>query len=242
MNEFSYELLEEIGSGGTARVYHGWDCELKRPVAIKQIDDRIRQDPRCMEQFWEDAQFLANLEHDNIINVYGVEKKQGWLIMELMQGSVADKVAGGPLPPDLVRSIMRQTLDALDFLHKKNRVHGQVRPTNILINDQGRVKLSDFAGTLVGDEFRLQASAKNTLRRNCSAPTLGPLGQRWTCIASASPHWSCSKVPNLTPCSRGLAKVGQIWSTPGCAGTAPLMSNCHLWPKLYRICRVTWPQ
>ena len=84
-----------------------------------------------------EAQFLAQFEHDNVLRVYSVDTERGWIIMELMKGTLASLIADGPSDPDLVRSVLKQTLDALAFLHEKNKVHGTVRPTNLLINDAG---------------------------------------------------------------------------------------------------------
>jgi serine/threonine protein kinase/tetratricopeptide (TPR) repeat protein len=150
----NYEVLEEIGRGEAATVYRARDLQLKRFVAIKELHEKLRRDPRQMEHFWEEAQFLANLEHENIVQIFGIEKDRGWIIMELMRGSLDTKLAQGPLAHDLVRSVLRQTLEGLKHLHEKGKLHGAVKPANLLINDQGRVKLSDSAGIAAGGVVR----------------------------------------------------------------------------------------
>ena len=172
----TYELLQEIGRSEFATVHRARDFMLKRYVAVKELHERFRQDPARMEQFWEEAQFLANLEHPNIVQVFGVDKDQGWLILELMRGSLNDKLTEGPLPPDLVRSVLRQALEALQFLHKRNRLHGSVKPSNLLINDEGWIKLSDSAGVSMGGEMRRPTGTPKYLAPELLNPQFGAVG------------------------------------------------------------------
>jgi serine/threonine protein kinase len=172
----TYEVLEEIGRGGVATVYRARDLALKRYVAIKELDVKFQNDQRQMEHFWEEAQFLANLRHDNIVQVHGLDKERGWIIMELMKGSLDAKLAEGALPPDLVRSVLRQTLGALQALHQSRKFHGGVKPGNLLINDQGRVKLSDSAGIASSEELRRPTGSAKYLAPEMLNPELGAVG------------------------------------------------------------------
>ena len=99
-----------------------------------------------MQRFWDEARFLANVEHDKVVQIYGLDQERGWVIMELADGSLANSLATGPLPPDWVRSVLRQVLDGLDCLHHQGRVHGAIKPANLLLTNQGLVKLSDTSG------------------------------------------------------------------------------------------------
>jgi serine/threonine protein kinase/formylglycine-generating enzyme required for sulfatase activity len=169
----SYELFEELGRGVNTVVYRAYDLSLGREVAIKELDETARRDPRHRERFLREAQFLAQFEHDNVLRVYSVDTERGWIVMELMKGTLATLIANGPSDPDLVRSILKQTLDALAFLHEKNKVHGTVRPTNLLINDAGRVKLSEFEQTDVGGELRAPQGSKKYLAPELIRPEFG---------------------------------------------------------------------
>ena len=169
----SYELFEELGRGVNTVVYRAYDLSLGREVAIKELDETARRDPRHRERFLREAQFLAQFEHDNVLRVYSVDTERGWIVMELMKGTLASLIANGPSDPDLVRSILKQTLDALAFLHEKNKVHGTVRPTNLLINDAGRVKLSEFEQTDVGGELRAPQGSKKYLAPELIRPEFG---------------------------------------------------------------------
>ena len=172
----AYELFEELGRGTNTVVYRSYDLSLGREVAIKELDESGRRDPRHRERFLREAQFLAQFEHDNVLRVYSVDQERGWIIMELMKGTLASKIEEGPSDPDLVRSVLKQTLDALAFLHEKKKVHGTVRPTNLLINDMGRVKLSEFEQTAVGGELRVPTGSKKYLAPELIRAEFGEFG------------------------------------------------------------------
>jgi serine/threonine protein kinase/formylglycine-generating enzyme required for sulfatase activity len=172
----AYELFEELGRGVNTVVFRSYDLSLGREVAIKELDENSRRDPRQREQFLREAQFLAQFEHDNVLRVYSVDTERGWIVMELMKGTLASIIAAGPSDPDLVRSVLKQTLDALAFLHEKDKVHGTVRPTNLLINDTGRVKLSEFEQTAAGGELRAPKGSKKYLAPELIKPEFGDFG------------------------------------------------------------------
>lgn len=172
----AYELFDELGRGANTVVFRSYDLALGREVAVKELDENSRRDPRQCEQFLREAQFLAQFEHDNVLRVYSVDPQRGWIIMELMKGTLASIIAAGPSSPDLVRSVLKQTLDALAFLHEKNKVHGTVRPSNLLINDAGRVKLSEFEQTAVSGELRAPKGSKKYLAPELIKPEFGDFG------------------------------------------------------------------
>lgn len=172
----TYELFEVLGRGTNTVVYRGYDLTLGREVAIKELDESGRRDPRLRERFLREAQFLAQFEHENVLRVYAVDTERGWIIMELMKGTLASIIAAGASEPDLVRSVLKQTLEALAFLHEKNKVHGTVRPTNLLINEAGRVKLSEFEQTAVGGELRAPRGSKKYLAPELIRPEFGDFG------------------------------------------------------------------
>lgn len=168
------ETFEKLGTGENTVVYRGYDTTLERNVAVKELDPVARGDVRRREQFYREAQFLAQHQDENILTVYSVDREQGWIVMELMKGTLASQVASGPLAPDLVRSVLQQVLRALNFLHKRGKIHGKVRPSNMLINDEGRVKLSDFEETDPNGELRrptggMKYLAPELLRREFGA-------------------------------------------------------------------------
>ena len=172
----TYELLESIGAGALATVYRARDLSLQRDVAVKALRDAVRADPVRSQQLYDAAQFLAGLSHDNIVQVYGLDRDRGWLIMELLPGDLAKRLARGPLPPDLVRSVLQQALKGLQALHAQKKLHGAVKPSNLLIDDHGRVKLGDSAGLSLDGEVRRPEGGPKYLAPELINPEFGPVG------------------------------------------------------------------
>ncbi|AMV16400.1 serine/threonine-protein kinase [Planctomyces sp. SH-PL14] len=139
-----YELLEKIGAGSFATVYRARDRELGREVAIKQIHERFLKDPAQLERYWSEAQLLASLQHPNIVTIYDVVRPKGWLILELMQGNIRDRLAGKQMDLRALRTTLAHCLRALKYLHSRGVIHGDVKPSNLMIDHRKRVKLGDF--------------------------------------------------------------------------------------------------
>ena len=177
----NYEIFEEIGRGENSVVYRAWDLLLKRDVAIKELNsepgsDGGRSDAERTNQLLKEAGFLAQFEHENVLRIHTVEQDRGWIVMELMKGSLANQISAKAMEPDTVRSVLRQVLAALDFLHTKSKVHGSVRPSNILINEQGTVKLSDFEASSGDGELRVPKGSKKYLAPELIRSEFGTFG------------------------------------------------------------------
>jgi hypothetical protein len=201
----TFEVLDEIGRGSVATVYRAWDLGLQRYVAIKEMHEKLQGDERHMEVFWEEAQFLANLKHDNIVQIHSMDKERGWIIMELMEGSLDTRLAAEPLPADLVRSVLRQTLNALVTLHGSGKLHGSVWPGNILINERGRVKLSDSAGITLVDEIRRPTGSARPLAPELLNPEFGPVGTQVDLYCLGLAALEMLKGPSFANLFKGVA-------------------------------------
>ena len=150
-----YEILAQIGSGEHTKVYEGFEFDLQRRVAVKELDRSLLQDPLRSKQLLDEARFLASLNHPNIIEVYSVDESRGHVVMELMECTLRDKLdSHGALNPADVREILRQCLDALSCIHALGKTHGQISLANLLADDKGRVKISNSPGFSDSSEFR----------------------------------------------------------------------------------------
>jgi serine/threonine-protein kinase len=139
-----YQLLDKIASGSFATVYRGRDQELGREVAIKQIHEQFLTDPAQLDRYWAEAQLLASFQHPNIVTIYDIVRERGWLIMELMQGDLS-KIAGRKqMPLESLKTTLAHCLRALKFLHSHGIIHGDIKPSNMMIDRRKRVKLGDF--------------------------------------------------------------------------------------------------
>lgn len=139
-----YDVISQIGQGDFAIVYKARDRELGREVAIKQIHQQYLADPQQLEKYWQEAQLLAALEHPNVMTIYDLVRPLGWLVLELMQGSLRDRTAGQPMNLDYLRVTLFHCLHALKFLHSHGIIHGDIKPGNMMLDRRNRVKIGDF--------------------------------------------------------------------------------------------------
>ncbi len=172
----NYELFEEIGRTASTVVYRAHDLALGRDVAIKELTDQGRRDPQRQERFLRETQFLAQTEHPGVLRIHTVVQENAWIVMELMKGSLATQIRHAPMQPDTVRSVLRQLLSALEFLHGRGKLHGAIRPSNILIDAQGSVRLSDFEPTDLDGELRPPAATQKYIAPECIRAEFGKLG------------------------------------------------------------------
>ena len=139
-----YEMLEKIGAGSFATVYRAHDDELRREVAIKQIHEHYLDETEQLDRYWREAQLLASLHHPNIVTIFDIDRERGWLIMELMQANLGQRMAGRPMDLKSLRTAVAQVLRALKYLHARGIVHGDIKPSNMMIDARRRIKLGDF--------------------------------------------------------------------------------------------------
>ena len=144
-----YELYRKLGRGGMAEVYLARDQMLDRSVAVKVLFPALATDPGFVERFRREAQAAASLSHPNIVNVFDWGEANGtyFIVMEYVEGeSLADMIQGhGRLHPDRAAEIGGDIASALDFAHRSGGViHRDVKPGNVLITQEGAVKVADF--------------------------------------------------------------------------------------------------
>ena len=139
-----YKILEKIGSGSFATVYRAKDEELGREVAIKQLHSEYLADPARLDRYWQEAQLLASLQHPNIVTIFDIVRERGWLVMELMQSNLATRLAGRQVDLRALRASLAHVLRALKYLHSHGIIHGDIKPSNLMIDVRRRIKLGDF--------------------------------------------------------------------------------------------------
>src|ERR671914_512034 len=142
-----YCVLRKLGSGGMANVYLAEDGELGRQVAIKILNDRHAADDQFIERFRREAKNAAGLSHPNIVQIYDRGEAEGtyYIAMEYLEGRTLKEAAGRqPLPIREAIGYVREILAALRFAHRNGIVHRDIKPHNALMDDDGRLKVSDF--------------------------------------------------------------------------------------------------
>ncbi|MBU3839452.1 MAG: Stk1 family PASTA domain-containing Ser/Thr kinase [Candidatus Ruminococcus intestinipullorum] len=143
-----YEILERIGSGGMADVYKGKDHKLNRFVAIKVLKSDFRSDETFIQKFLSEAQAAAGLMHPNVVNVYDVGQDRGlyYMVMELVEGITLKQYIEkkGRLSAKETVSIAIQMVTGIQAAHNQHIVHRDIKPQNIIISKEGKVKVTDF--------------------------------------------------------------------------------------------------
>ena len=141
-------IKRKLGSGGMADVYLAEDQELGRRVALKLLDDRHASDEQFVERFRREAQSAAGLNHPNIVSIFDRGHAEGtyYIAMEYLDGRTLKEllVRNGPTPIPIAIDYARQILGALAFAHRNGIVHRDIKPHNIVVGGDGRLKVTDF--------------------------------------------------------------------------------------------------
>lgn len=148
----NFRVERLIGQGGMATVYLGQDVKLQRPVAIKVIDKRYKNDPAYTSRFIKEARMMAKWRHQNLIQIYYADEEKGYsyYVMEYVDGNDLSTVMemyaeeGELMPIADVLRIGNAVAGALDYAHSQGVIHRDVKPSNVLIANDGRVLVGDF--------------------------------------------------------------------------------------------------
>ena len=158
-----YQVVRKLGAGGMANVYLAEDQELGRRVAIKILNDRHANDDQFVERFRREAKNAAALSHPNIVSIYDRGEAEGtyYIAMEFLDGRTLKElvVSRGPAPITVSVEYARQILQALRFAHRHGIVHRDIKPHNVLVDAEGRVKVTDFGIARAGTSQMTEAGS-----------------------------------------------------------------------------------
>lgn len=143
----NYEIIAELGAGGMATVYRARQSNVKRDVAVKVIESQLAQNPEFIKRFEREAQTIAALNHPHILKLFDFGKTDEilYLVMELQPGgSLADLMSKQTLPLERISAFLEQIGSALDYAHMRGLVHRDLKPHNVLLDEQGNAILTDF--------------------------------------------------------------------------------------------------
>ena len=153
-----YKVLSEVGRGGMGVVYKAEDLKLKRTVALKFLAPHLLQDEEARKRFQREATAAAGLSHPNICTIHEISEEGGqtFLVMEFIEGEGLDnKIERGPLALKEALGFARQVADGLAAAHAKGVVHRDIKPGNLLVTPEGRVKILDFGLALLTEGSKL---------------------------------------------------------------------------------------
>lgn len=189
-----YELQQPLGSGGMAAVYRAWDRETRRPCAVKVLADVLAHDEAFRRRFRHEAASAGGLTHPRIVRVYGwgQDGLRQFIAMEYVGGGTLRErlQRDGPLPEADALAIAAEAADALAYAHRRHVVHRDVKPHNILLTEDGHVKVADFGIALSLDT----TSLTRTGTVMGSAPYLSPEQARGDAASPASDQYALGVV------------------------------------------------
>jgi len=158
-----YKILRKLGAGGMANVYLAEDQELGRRVAIKILDDRHAADEQFVERFRREAKNAAGLSHPNIVSIYDRGEAEGtyYIAMEFLDGRSLKELilTRGPAPVSIAIDYARQILAGLRFAHRHGIVHRDIKPHNVIVDAEGRAKVTDFGIARAGASQMTEAGS-----------------------------------------------------------------------------------
>ncbi len=190
-----YRLLEKLGEGGMGVVWKAFDDTLRREIAIKILPEAVQDDPGRLERFKHEARTVAAMSHPHIVTIFSIEEtdRRHFITMELIQGkTLSEAIPPGGFPLYEFFRVATPILDAIGAVHQKDIIHGDLKPPNIMLTEDGTIKVLDFGLAKFNETDPAQAEVEAT------TVTLIQDGT----ISGTLPYMSPEQILNVPPDSR----------------------------------------
>jgi WD40 repeat protein len=202
----TYEILGPLGAGGMGEVYRARDSRLERDVAIKALPEGFAQDAERLARFEREARLLASLNHPNVAGIHGIEEVEGhrYLVLEFVTGeTLSARLARGALAVDEALEVCRQVAAGVEAAHEAGIVHRDLKPGNVMLKDDGSVKVLDFGLARSGPGGGASSSDPNL----SASPTMTSAATTAGVILGTAAYMSPEQARG-----RAVDKRSDIWS------------------------------
>ncbi|HJZ13037.1 MAG TPA: serine/threonine-protein kinase, partial [Acidobacteriota bacterium] len=174
-----FEVLDRLGKGGMGEVYVAEDRKLKRRVALKVLPEEVARDPARLDRFQREAESIAALNHPNIVTIYSIEEADGirFLTMELVEGeTLIQLIPSNGMDVETFLRFSAPVAEALSAAHEKGIIHRDLKPGNIMVSQEGRIKVLDFGlAKLMRDDSDPNSSRMETHAQTEDGIVLGTM-------------------------------------------------------------------
>jgi serine/threonine-protein kinase len=230
-----FRIERELGRGGAGVVYLAHDTKLDRPVAIKSLPLEVKDNPKVLSRFTREARVLASLNHPNIATIYDeLEDTEGvsYLVLEYVPGqTLAERIAKGPLKVEEVLTTAVQIAEAVAAAHEHDVIHRDLKPGNIKITPEGKVKVLDFglAKAVRGEATNQQSTITEPGRVIGTPSYMSPEQARGKPTDKRSDIWSfgCVLYEMLTGISSWRRLAKGAW--PSCIWPSRVSPSAARW-------------
>jgi Tol biopolymer transport system component len=207
----TYEITGRLGEGGMGEVFRARDTSLDRDVAIKVLPEAFAADRERLARFDREARLLAQLNHPNVAQVYGVATlgETRALVLELVEGpTLEERFSHGPVPVEEALAVARQIAEALEEAHEKGIVHRDLKPANVKLSPDGKVKVLDFGLAKALDPAKTTSSPEASHSPSLlDSPTLTSAGTQMGVILGTAAYMAPEQARG-----RAVDRRADIWA------------------------------
>ena len=217
-----YEIIGELGRGGMATVYLAHEIALERKVAIKVMSPAVMLSAKMAERFKREARTAASLSHPNIVPIYAVRESDRivYFVMKCLMGRPLDSIIKevGQLPIPMMQTVFAHVAGALAYAHKRGVIHRDVKPANVMIDEDGEVIVTDFGIAKAGDSSGLTVTGSTIgtpaymSPEQCGNKNVGPASDQYS-LGTVAYEMLAGRVPFDADTAIGLM-YAQFYHTP----------------------------